>query len=114
MGINDPQLREKFLEIENCTLAQALATAQKKEQVTTEATRIKASGLIQSTQITAQSSINTTSLPQIGTVAQYGSRLSCDGNHKRQNCKFREAECYNYHRKGHIEKVCRARSATAR
>ena len=30
MGINDPQLREKFLEIENCTLEQALAIAQKK------------------------------------------------------------------------------------
>ena len=41
MGINDPQLREKFLEIEYCTLEQALAIAQKKEQTTTEATHIK-------------------------------------------------------------------------
>ena len=92
ISINDPQLCEKFLEIENCTLEQALAIAQKKKQITTEATRIKASGLIQSTQITAQSSTSTTSLLQTATVAQYGPCLSCGGNHKRQNSKFREAE----------------------
>ena len=64
MGSNDSQPREKFLEIENCTLEQALAIAQKKEQITTEATRIKASGLIKSAQTTAQLSTNATSLPQ--------------------------------------------------
>ena len=35
LGINDLQLREKLFEIKNCTLEQALAIAQKKEQITT-------------------------------------------------------------------------------
>lgn len=35
-----------------------------------------------------------------------GKCFSCGGNHRRSICKFREAECYICHRKGHISKVC--------
>ena len=33
---------------------------------------------------------------------------SCGGAHSRQSCKFRQAECFKYRRKGHIKRVCRA------
>ena len=33
---------------------------------------------------------------------------SCGGRHERRTCKFRDAECHQCHRKGHIRKVCRS------
>lgn len=42
-------------------------------------------------------------------VHQKGSCFSCGGNHRRDTCKFREAECHQCHKKGHIAKVCRGK-----
>ena len=35
-----------------------------------------------------------------------GKCFSCGGSHLRYTCKFRDAECHNCHKKGHIKKVC--------
>ncbi|KFD51280.1 hypothetical protein M513_07880, partial [Trichuris suis] len=40
--------------------------------------------------------------------------FSCAGSHSRKECKFRNAECNFYHKKGHIAKVCRSKAPTAR
>uniref|UniRef100_A0A5S6QAX4 RNA-directed DNA polymerase n=1 Tax=Trichuris muris TaxID=70415 RepID=A0A5S6QAX4_TRIMR len=34
---------------------------------------------------------------------------SCGGSHKRDDCKFRNAECHHCHKKGHIASVCRSK-----
>lgn len=38
-----------------------------------------------------------------------GKCFSCGGDHLRQNCKFKDAECHFCNRKGHISSVCRSR-----
>jgi hypothetical protein len=38
--------------------------------------------------------------------------LSCDGNHRRSNCRFREAICHNCSKQGHIARVCRIKNIT--
>ena len=35
---------------------------------------------------------------------------SCGGQHSRRTCRFRNVECRNCHKTGHIAKVCRSRS----
>lgn len=40
-----------------------------------------------------------------------GPCFSCGGKHERKSCKFRDAECHQCHKSGHIKKVCRARQA---
>uniref|UniRef100_A0A5S6Q817 Reverse transcriptase domain-containing protein n=1 Tax=Trichuris muris TaxID=70415 RepID=A0A5S6Q817_TRIMR len=32
----------------------------------------------------------------------------CGGQHKRENCKFKDSECHSCHKKGHLAKVCRS------
>ena len=39
---------------------------------------------------------------------------SCGGAHSRQSCKFRQAECHQCHKKGHIKRVCRSRTKEIR
>ena len=39
---------------------------------------------------------------------------SCGGAHSRQSCKFRQAECHQCHRRGHIKRVCRGRAKEVR
>lgn len=34
---------------------------------------------------------------------------SCGGDHERSSCKFRDAICRNCNKKGHIQKICRAK-----
>lgn len=36
---------------------------------------------------------------------------SCGGTHKRESCKFRDAECHSCKKKGHISKVCRSKNS---
>ena len=36
--------------------------------------------------------------------------LSCGGRNRRQNCKFRQAECHKCQKKGHLATVCRSKN----
>ena len=35
---------------------------------------------------------------------------SCLGQHLESECRFRQAECYNCHKKGHIRRACKSKS----
>ena len=39
--------------------------------------------------------------------------LSCDGRHKRQDCKFCQAESHKCHKKGHLARICRSKNFTS-
>ena len=103
MGINDVSLREKFLEIENCTLEQALSIAQKKENIARESVIIK-----------NENAPQVNSIPTIAAVLSQspfhnlGNCLSCVGQHTRQTCKFRDAGCLKCHKRGHILRACKS------
>ena len=43
------------------------------------------------------------------TVQKGSSCIGCGGSHKREQCKFKNAECHMCHKKGHIAKVCRSK-----
>ena len=102
VGINDVSLRDKFLEIENCTLKQALSIAQKKENYATKSVRIKNENAPQVT------SIPTTAAMLSQSPFQNLNCLSCGGRHKRQTCKFRDAKCLKCHKTGHLARVCKS------
>ena len=109
MGINDAQFCAKFLEIENCTLEQALSIVQKQTQITVEAKQIgMGSGQppinsISNGRPLAPQPVNFTGNPDLHPC------LSLGGRHKRQDCKFRQAKCNKCHKKGHLARFCKSK-----
>lgn len=62
-----------------------------------------------SPKVTQPSSPSPSSPNQTPSPVHSGDCRSCGGKHARKDCRFREAECRNCGKKGHIAKVCMGR-----
>ena len=104
-GINDEQIQRRLLAESTLDFKKAMKIATSME------TAIK-----NAKDLTNQTSSGNDSLNRVGDEAQrdqQGTRTAdcgrCGGRHNPQQCKFKDAECFVCHKRGHISRKCRNR-----
>ena len=97
-GINDEKIQLKLLsEKDTLTFEDAMDLALAMETATKNARELCSGVAVTSATVNAVKDDNT---------SLKGKCFSCGANHLRHSCKFRDAECHQCHKKGHISRVC--------
>lgn len=101
MGVNDETIQRKLLQEEDLTLEKAVRIAQ---------TTLESKQSVKTFENAAIHSVrNKVTRTNHTSTTGVSKCFGCGEFHKRNDCKFRNATCYNCGKVGHIKKVCRSK-----
>ena len=105
IGVNDSNIQRRLLAEPNLTLKKALEIAQALE------TAERGSADLQPTPVAVpiSGSVNAVGRQRRGVNEDPVKCFRCGGKHLATACKFIDAECFNFGKKGHTYRVCRSK-----
>ena len=109
-GVNDEGIQKRLFSEKDLTLTKALEIAlamEKAEQNSTDVRQLSRGNQAVHHHSTHAAAHKPQSTPDRGKKKPC---YRCLGPHLESECRFRQAECYNCHKKGHIGKACKSKS----
>ncbi|KAK3089020.1 hypothetical protein FSP39_000173 [Pinctada imbricata] len=107
VGINDDKIQRRLLAEKNLDFAKALEIATAMETAADNAKDIQASAVSSNAQINQVNKPRKTYPNQAQASGVSGKECyRCGGNHFANKCRFRDAECHNCKKVGHLSKKC--------
>ncbi|KFD64442.1 hypothetical protein M514_23466 [Trichuris suis] len=116
-GLRDNAIQRRLLAETSLTFDEAFKRALAGEAAANQAKEVQAqnsfAGTISSSHHVQHGKKNSSSFRRHGqSNGQKKTCAGCGGQHKREDCKFKDSECHFCHKKGHIAKVCRSQGSS--
>ena len=128
-GLNNESIQRKLLTEDNLTLDKALNTAQSVELAARQATQLQKAlessqqpegKILELSRATTKNSRY--EQPAASSKTKTGQRKTTGkpcwrcgrSNHTAWNCYFKDSECRKCHKRGHVERACKSKGATAK
>ncbi|KFD59948.1 hypothetical protein M514_27867, partial [Trichuris suis] len=116
-GLRDNAIQRRLLAETSLTFDEAFKRALAGEAAANQAKEVQAqnsfAGTISSSHHVQHGKKNSSSFRRHGqSNGQKKTCAGCGGQHKREDCKFKDSECHFCHKRGHIAKVCRSQGSS--